>query len=187
MFSRKPKNSAPVSESDKQQQAISTANALISDGRAKLRGPLEMHQKVANSQYWTYGYMIGTMMATMAGCLAAGNKIPFLRSYASWISLGVGYYGGKAVHELHNEFNVSNVVKVLDVNIEEMKSLDSKYGADVSLYGREAQALTKMEIDLQPRSVEAQEHAQKSAASSSMSIDDRANELIAAFERKKRV
>jgi hypothetical protein len=186
MFTRKPKESKVLGENDKQQQAVATANALISEGRSKLRGPLETHQKVANSQYWTYGYMVGTMMTTMAGCLVAGNKVQLLRSYASWIALGVGYYGGKSIHGLHNAYNVSNVVKVLDVNIEEMKRLDAKHGATVSLYGKEAQALTKMKIELQPMSTEAQEHAQKVAVASSMTIDDRAEELIAAFERKRK-
>jgi hypothetical protein len=186
MFSRKPASQGPLTEAEKQQQAVATANLLINDGRARLRGPLDMHQKVANSQYWTYGYMIGTMMATMAGCLAVGNKIPFLRSYASWISLGIGYYGGKSIHELHNAYNVTNVVKAIDQGIEEMKALDAKHGVTVPLYGREVQSLTKMKFDLQPTSPEAQEHAEKHAMKSSMSIDDRADELIAAFERRKR-
>ncbi|CUG88697.1 transmembrane protein, putative [Bodo saltans] len=185
MFSKKP-NTKMQSDAEKQQQAVTTANALISEGRSKLRGPLETHQKVATSTYWTYGYMGGTMMTTMAGCLVAGNKIQLLRSYASWIALAVGYYGGKSIHGLHNAYNVSNVVKVLDVNIEEMKRLDAKHGATVSLYGKEAQALLKMKIELQPLSSEAQEHAHKVAAASSMTIDDRAEELIAAFERRKK-
>lgn len=186
MFSRKPKD-LKLSDNEKQQQAVATANALISEGRGKLRGPLEMHQKVANSQYWSYGYMGGTMLVTMAACLTIGNKIQLLRSYSSWISLGVGYYGGKSIHGLHNAYNVANVVRVLDTNIEDMKRLDAKHGAVVSLYGKEVQALTKMKIELHPQSAEAQEHAQKVAAASSMSMDDRADELIAAFERKKKL
>lgn len=183
---KKPVAKEPQTEAEKRQQALVTANVMINDNRAKIRKPMETYQKVAGSTYWSYGYILGSAMGTMALCLAAGNKVPLLRSNASWISLASGYFGGKGLHGVHNSYNVAQVVKTIDDNIAEMKRMDEKHGKTIPDYSREIQQLTKMKHELQPNTEEARLAASDTTVASQMSIDERANALIAAYERKKK-
>lgn len=184
---KKPVAKEPQTEAEKHRQALVTANVLINDNRGKFRKPMENYQKVANSNYWFYGYTGGCMMSTMAACLALGNRIPVLGRSASWIALIVGYYGGKSLHGLHNSYNLAAVVKVIDENIVEMHKMNEKHGNSIPDYAKEISNLTRMKHELQPHTPEAQEASSQAAMQSQLSINDRADALVAAYERKKKL
>jgi cysteinyl-tRNA synthetase len=174
----------PKSEADRHRQALIAANVFIQDQKQKIRKPLDQYHYVANNQYWSYGYMGGTMLAGMALCLTAGNRVPFLRNYASWISLAVGYFGGRQLHQLHNSFNCMRVVKVIDENIAELQRMDEETKGSIPDYAREVQSLKKMKFDLAPQLPEAVEARLLESKQSAASLDDRVEELVAAFKRK---
>lgn len=182
---RKPPAKEPQTEAEKRQQAIVTAGVVIADSRAKLKNPIEQYQSVANSTYWFYGYVGGTMMGAMACALAIGSRFPVVGRYASWIALIGGYYGGQQIHGVHNNYNLQAVLTLIDSNIAEMKRLDEKTNKLIPPYGHEIQNLTKMRHELAPETKEAREEASKAAASAGASLDQRVDDLLAAFERRK--
>mmetsp|Transcript_21308 Transcript_21308/g.24767 ORF Transcript_21308/g.24767 Transcript_21308/m.24767 type:complete len:189 (-) Transcript_21308:42-608(-) len=182
---RKPAPKEPQSEAEKRQQALVTAGVVIADNRAKLKKPMEQYQSVANSTYWFYGYVGGSMMTAMACALGIGSRFQVVGRYASWVALIGGYYGGQMLHGLHNNYNLQAVLLNIDNNIAEMKRLDEKNNHQVQPYINEIQTLTKMRHELAPDTKEAQEEAAKATVTAGASLDQRVDDLLAAYERRK--
>ncbi|ORC91689.1 uncharacterized protein TM35_000052850 [Trypanosoma theileri] len=177
------KPNASQTPEEKHAQALVTANVFIDDNRARVRRAMEQYQSVANSNYWTYGYMGGAMVFTMATCLSLGNRLPFLRNYAGWISLTGGYLGGKAMLGMHNSYNLASVVNVINSSIEETGKMDEQYEFKIPDYAREVTALKRMKYDLMPYTTEAIE-ARKNDLNN-MSLNERADALVEAFEKRR--
>ncbi|KEG13483.1 hypothetical protein DQ04_00981130 [Trypanosoma grayi] len=177
------KQSAPQTPEEKHAQALVTASVLIEDNRARVHKAVEQYQSVANSNYWMYGYMGGAMVATMAACLSIGTRVPFFRNYASWISLGGGYLGGKAVLGMHNSYNMTSVVSAINAAIDETNRVDEQYEFKIPDYAREVAALKRMKYELLPYTAEAIEARQNDV--SKMSINDRADALVEAYEKRR--
>ncbi|KAH9593043.1 hypothetical protein LSM04_006234 [Trypanosoma melophagium] len=177
------KPTAPQTPAEKHAQALVTANVFIEDNRARIRRAMEQYQSVANSNYWTYGYMGGAMMFTMATCLTLGNRLPFMRSYAGWISLTGGYLGGKAMLGLHNSYNLASVVKVINTSIEETGKMDEQNEFKIPDYAREVTALQRMKYELMPYTPEAVEARKHDL--NNMSLNDRADALVEAYEKRR--
>lgn len=187
---KKPVTIEPQNDQDKRRQALITANVMINDNRAKLKKPLDYHHHIANHTYLSYGYMGGAMAATLATCLAAGTHVPFLRSYASWISLLCGYYGGKMLHGVQNQYNLKQVVTMVDLQMGELEKMNQLYGPgtpmNVGEYEREMKQLKKMKLELQPESEESKQAKLEEVRQASTGIDDKVDRLIMEYEMKKK-
>nr|CCC94756.1 conserved hypothetical protein [Trypanosoma congolense IL3000] len=170
----------PVEE---EAQALATANVFIENNRLRVLKATEQYNAVADSNYWSYGYMGGSMMATMALCLSVGSRLPLLQRYASWISLAGGYFGGKVALGVHNGYNMKHVVKTIDEAIAETRKMDEQYGLKIPDYAREVETLQRRKFELMPHLPEAVE-ARKNDFSS-MSLDDKVNALVEAYESRR--
>ncbi|ESL08668.1 hypothetical protein TRSC58_03626 [Trypanosoma rangeli SC58] len=168
---------------EKREQALVTANVFIENNRSLVRKAMDRYQSVAGSNYWTYGYMGGAMMATMAACLSIGGRVPFFRSYASWISLAGGYFGGKAMLGAHNSYNLASVVRVINTLIDETRKMDEQHGFNISDYAREVDSLQHMKYELMPYSTEAIEARKHDVKS--LPLDERVDALVEAYEKRR--
>ncbi|RNF11972.1 uncharacterized protein Tco025E_06542 [Trypanosoma conorhini] len=168
---------------EKHEQALVTANVFIENNRSLVRKAIDKYQSVAGSNYWTYGYMGGAMVTTMAACLSVGGRVPFFRNYASWISLAGGYFGGKAMLGVHNSYNLASVVRVINTSIDETRKMDEQYGFSISEYAREVDALQQMKYELMPYSTEAIEARKHDVKS--MPLDERVDALVDAYEKRR--
>lgn len=178
---QKPK--APQTPEEKHAQALVTANVFIEDNRARVRKAMDHYRSVSESNYWTYGYMGGAMMTTMAACLSLGSRVPFFRNYASWLSLAGGYFGGKSLLGIHNSYNLSSVVHVINASIDETKKADEQNEFKISEYSKEVASLQRMKHELMPYSAEAIEARKHDITH--MSLDDRVDALVEAYEKRR--
>ncbi|EAN94735.1 hypothetical protein C3747_9g88 [Trypanosoma cruzi] len=177
------KPNAQQTPEEKRKQALVTANVFIENNRGLVRKAMDQYQSVAGSNYWTYGYMGGAMVTTMAACLSIGGRVPFFRNYASWISLAGGYFGGKAMLGMHNSYNLASVVNVINKSIDETRKMDEQHGFSIPEYAREVDSLKRMKYELIPYSTEAIEARKHDVKN--MSLNESADALVEAYEKRK--
>lgn len=172
----------PLTQAEKYEQALVTAKVFLEDSRARMTKSMDKYSAVVNSNYWFYGYFGGNMVATMAACLALGNRWAFFRSYSGWIAVFGGYFGGRACLAAHSSVLLGGVVAQLNHEIEEAKRMDEQTGHIVPDYLREAERLTQVKYELVPTLPEAVEAR---AHHTEQTLDDRANALIEAYMKRK--
>ncbi|KAG5499251.1 hypothetical protein JIQ42_04064 [Leishmania sp. Namibia] len=172
----------PLTQAEKYEQALVTARVFLEDSRARMSKSMDKYNSVVNSNYWFYGYFGGNMVATMAACLALGNRWAFFRSYSGWIAVLGGYFGGKACLGAHSSVLLGGVVAQLNHEIEEAKRMDEQTGHIVPDYLREAERLTQAKYELAPTLPEAVEAR---AHHTEQTLDDRADALIEAYMKRK--
>ncbi|KAG8346041.1 hypothetical protein ERJ75_000193800 [Trypanosoma vivax] len=177
------KPSAPKTAEEQRAQELVTASVFIEDNRARILKAMDEYHAVADSKYWHYGYMGGTMLATMGICLSLGTRVSVLQRYARWIALAGGYFGGQAIHGVHNAYNLRSVVSVIDRTIAETNKMDEQHGSRIHDYAREVAALRRRRNELMPHSIEAIEAQQNDLQQ--MSLDERVDALVAAYEKRK--
>ncbi|CBH17056.1 uncharacterized protein TEOVI_000280300 [Trypanosoma equiperdum] len=177
------KQTTKISPADKDAQALITANVFIEGNRMRVLKSMEQYQAVADSAYWNYGYMGGSMVTTMAICLSLSGRLPLLQRYASWISLAGGYFGGKAALGIHNARNLSHVVNTIDSAIVETRKMDEQYNFKIPDYAREVEALQRRKFELLPTSAEAIE-ARKNDLNN-MPLDEKVDALVEAYEKRR--
>ncbi|KAG5475336.1 hypothetical protein LSCM1_03449 [Leishmania martiniquensis] len=174
--------SKQLTQAEKYEQALVTAKVFLEDSRARMTKSMDKYNAVVNSSYWFYGYFGGNMVATMAACLALGNRWAFFRSYSGWIALLGGYGGGKACLGAHSSVLLGGVVGQLDHEIEEAKRMDEQTGHIVPDYLREAERLTQVKYELVPTLPEA---IAARAHHTERTLDDRADALVEAYMKRK--
>ena len=180
------KNSAITqSPEERRKQLRATAAIVINENKAKLNKLLSAAKVVETSQYYFYGYIMGAMTATMATCLAVGNRIPFFRSSASMISLAGGYFGGSFLHKAHIQYNLQGVAKSVDEQIEELKKMSEKVQGVITDYDDEIDHLSMVKRQLLPNSPEAIQERSEQQAKASLTVDERADLILAAYEKRK--
>ncbi|CAJ1009696.1 hypothetical protein Q4I28_005010 [Leishmania naiffi] len=172
----------PLTQAEKYEQALVTAKVFLEDSHARMAKSMDKYNAVLNSNYWFYGYFGGNMVATMAACLALGNRWSFFRAYSGWISVFGGYFGGKACLGAHSSVLLGGVVTQLNHEIEEAKRMDEQTDHIVPDYLREADRLTQVKYELVPTLPEAVEAR---AHHTERTLDDRANALIEAYMKRK--
>ncbi|KPA80920.1 putative mitochondrial hypothetical protein [Leptomonas pyrrhocoris] len=176
------KSAKPLSQAERYEQALVTANVFLEDSRARMTKSREAYAAVANSNYWFYGYFGGNMVATMAVCLALGNRWAFFRSYSGWIALAGGYFGGRGCLNVHSSILLRGVVQQLDHEVEEAVRMDEQTEHIVPDYLREAERLKALKYELVATSPEAVEARSRHTE---LTLDDRADALVDAFLKRK--
>ncbi|KAG5501453.1 hypothetical protein JKF63_03282 [Porcisia hertigi] len=173
----------PLTAAEKYEQALVTANVFLEDSRARVLKSTDAYKSLQKSNYWFYGYFGGNMMASMAACLALGNRWTFFRSYSGWISLLGGYFGGKACLGAHSSVLLGGVVAQLNHEIEEAKRMDQQSDHIVPDYLREVERLTKVKYELAPTLPEAMEAR---AHDTEKTLDDRVDALVNDYMKRKK-
>ncbi|KAL7697056.1 hypothetical protein N2W54_001260 [Lotmaria passim] len=176
------KPTKPLTQAEKYEQALVTANVFLDDSRARIKKSIDTYTAVANSNYWFYGYFGGSMMATMAGAMTLGNRWAFFRSYSVYIALAGGYLGGKACLATHSSILLGGVIKQLNHEIEEAVRMDEQTNHIVPEYLREVERFKQVKYELMPSLPEAVEAR---ARHTELTLDDRADALVDAYMKRK--
>ncbi|CCW71089.1 unnamed protein product [Phytomonas sp. Hart1] len=177
-----PRRVRPLTPAEQYQQAVVTARVFLEGSRGRVARVMERYGAVANSTYWFYGYFGANMMATMALCLSLGRRMPLVRSYSGWIAMAGGYFGGKLCLGVHTSYLLSDVIKQLDREIKESKTMDERMEHLIPDYLEEANRLTKMKFELMPTLPEA---IAAHADTHEQTLDERADALVNAFLKRK--
>eukprot|EP00758_Cryptobia_borreli_P006824 Tbor_TRINITY_DN5209_c0_g1::TRINITY_DN5209_c0_g1_i1::g.16389::m.16389 len=135
------------------------------------------------NQYVWYGWRGTTAFTIFASAMAVGERIPFFRTYVSWIGLAGGYYLGSLFHNLHVETHKRTAVRAIDDVIPFLETNEKKFTPKgVPEYKLELAALKAMRAKLSPdleQLLKAQQEAQKSQ-------DERVDDLIKRYEEEKK-
>lgn len=159
-------------------QDRATARVLIAQQNARLHGPLNKLNKFASSQYWSYGYMGGTMLSLFGLTSMLGVKMRIFASYGSWVAIAGGYFGGSWLHAYHRGRLTANAVSIVDSNLNELEKLNERYGQNVPEYGNEIRTAKGIRDQLAPP-------ANPKDSAASMDMDARVNSIVARFDKKK--
>ncbi len=173
------------SPEERRRQLRQTAQTAIDDSRLKLNKQLQAARAVESSQYYYYGYILATMSATMAGCLSLGSRVPFLRSSASMIALAGGYFGGSFFHKAHVQFNMAGVANVIDQHVADMKKKSEGVQGAIADYDDHVKELQTMKRQILPLSAEAVAEKMEQMQKQNMTVDERANAIVEAYEKRK--
>jgi hypothetical protein len=173
------------SPEERRRQLRLTAATIIDENKIKLSKSLAAAKQIESNQYYYYGYILATMSGTMAACLSLGTRLPVLRTSASMIALAGGYFGGGFLHKAHVQYNMVGVAKIIDNQITELKSLSEKVQGAISDYDDHIAELNSMKRQLLPLSPEAIADREEQIKKSNMTIDERADLILQAYEKRK--
>ena len=160
------------------------ARVVIADSRARMKGPMEEFNKFGASKAWHYGYLGGTMGVLSTACIVVGGKYPYVRTYGVLPALGLGYMGGNFLYAQHALLLKKKVVGAIDANAEVLEAKYEEWGETVPEYGTELRTMQKLKSELSPPSAE--ELAQGAGVAGNVGLDERVDNIVAAFERRKK-
>ncbi|EPY30466.1 hypothetical protein STCU_04052 [Strigomonas culicis] len=176
------KKEKPLTAAEKYERSVAMAHVFEEDSQHHIEKEMEKYNAVAQSTYWFYGYGVSCMLGTLAGSLALGNRIPLMRSYAGWIAMAGGYFGGKACVGTHTSYLLTGVVQQIDKEIVEAQRLDEVNEHSIPDFTRRADALRNMKYELIPSLPEAVEAR---SAKQDLTLDDRVDQLVDAYTKRK--
>jgi hypothetical protein len=160
------------------------ARRIIDEHHARIKPNMEKMHSVANSQYWRYGYMGGTLITSGALTFAISSRFPAFASVGSMASLGLAFIGGPKLHDTHVLALRTKTAVELDKAITAMETGDTLHGPRIPLYYEELQSLRKTRAEVLPMSMSSEagaHHAQQAAPD----LDGRVDNFLAAYERRR--
>lgn len=171
-----------LTPAEEYEQALVTANVFLDDSRARLAREMDKLKAIDGSNYWFYGYFGANMVATMAVCMSAGARVPFLRAYSGWIAVAGGYFGAKVCMGTHTAYLMSSVVRQLDHEVAEARRMDDHTKNIVPDYLQEVDRLTKIKYELMPQLPEA---IAARTQRRDRSLNEQADALVDAYLQRK--
>lgn len=155
------------------------AHQFVANSRqTHLAKPIK-HLEWAQHTYVGYGYNAITGLGMMGACVALSSRFAFLGNMASILALGTGFLLGGYLHQFHVMAAKRLVVRGIDASLPEVEKMDAKYAPEgCKEYGAYSQYMINLKKQLQP---DMQEMVKQAA----MTIDDRVDDIIAAYEARK--
>eukprot|EP00742_Colponemidia_sp_Colp-10_P029209 GILJ01037016.1.p1 GENE.GILJ01037016.1~~GILJ01037016.1.p1 ORF type:complete len:120 (+),score=23.48 GILJ01037016.1:124-483(+) len=115
----------------------------------------------------------------MGACIGLSSRFAFLGNMASILALGTGFIIGGYLHQFHIMAAKQLVVRGIDASMPEAQKRDEKYAPEgCKEYSSYLTYLTNLKKQLQP-------DVQEMVKQASMTIDDRVDDIIAAYEARK--
>jgi hypothetical protein len=169
------------------------AQKIIADQHAKIKPAMEHMHSVANSSYWRYGYMGGTLISAGGLTFAISSRFPAFASVGSMASLGLGYFGGTAMHNAHVMYLKTTTVNALDKAIDVISVADAKHGTRVPAYYEELQTLRRTRAEVLPPGLVIRNgtiHAATAedgagAQAPATDLDGRVDQLLESYQRRR--
>lgn len=164
---------------DEKERMLMKAKVFVEESRSRVFNARKTITDFSSSNYWFYGYFLGSLTATMMGSLALSSRIPFISRYLAFVSLAGGYFGACGCQTIHMMYLGSNFKKTIQQEIDLAKKLDTETGQVVGDYQEEARRLEGMLTALRSRGA----IAPSGEAGEEMREDDSAEELAARYAK----
>lgn len=133
-----PKKATPE---ELRERMILKAKVFVEESRGRLFTEQKKIQDFASSNYWFYGYFIGSLSATMMGSMALSSRVPFISRYLAFASLAGGYFGATCCMGIHQIVLSRHFVKAIQQEIDVAKKLDEETGHTLGEYEGEVRRL----------------------------------------------
>lgn len=143
--------SKKVSPEEIRERMIMKAKVFVEESRSRQYMEQKKIQDFASSNYWFYGYFLGSLSVTMLGSMALSSRVPFISRYVAFVSLAGGYFGATCCMGVHQMVLSQKFVKTIQGEIEAAKKLDEETGHTLGEYQGEVKRLEALLESLRSR------------------------------------